>query len=94
MARTMGLPVLAPAPTTPWGLSAQQGPLPGGSALVIMDGGAPPPPTGNVPAANLDMHNLTRRQPATRRQIKEFFATGRIVNECAGACLCQTGACD
>ena len=94
MARTMGLPVLAPTPTTPWGLSAQQGPLPGGSALVIMDGGAPPPPTGNVPAANLDMHNLTRRQPATRRQIKEFFATGRIVNECTGACLCQNGACN
>jgi hypothetical protein len=94
MARTMNLPVLAPSPTTPWGLSAQQSPLAGGSALVIMDGGAPAPPTGNVPPANLDMHNLTRRQPATRRQIKEFFATGRIVNECTGACLCATGACN
>jgi hypothetical protein len=94
MARTMGLPVLGPTPTTPWGLSVQPSPLPGGSAMVIMDGGAPVPPGANLPATNLDMHNLTRKQPATRRQIKEFFATGRIVNECSGACLCQTGACN
>jgi hypothetical protein len=94
LARTMGLPVLGPTPTTPWGLSVQPSPLPGGSAMVIMDGGAPVAPEANLPATNLDMHNLTRRQPATRRQIKEFFATGRIVNECSGACLCASGACN
>jgi hypothetical protein len=93
-ARTMRIPVLGPSPTTPWGLTVQSSPLEGGSALVIMDGGAPPIPTGNIPPADTGMHNLTRNQPATRRQIKEFFATGRIVNECAGACTCQTGACD
>jgi hypothetical protein len=62
--------------------------------LVIGAGGAPPPPTANLPAENHDMHNLTRKQPATRRQIKEFFASGQIVNECAGACLCQSAACN
>jgi hypothetical protein len=94
MARTMGLPVLGPSPATPWGLTVQASPLAAGSAMVIMDGGAPPPPTANLPAENHDMHNLTRRQPATRRQIKEFFASGQIVNECAGACLCQSAACN
>ena len=94
MARTMGLPVLGPTPTTPWGLSVQPSPVAAGSAMVIMDGGAPPPPSANLPAENHDMHNLTRRQPATRRQIKEFFASGQIVNECAGPCLCQGGACN
>lgn len=94
MARTMALPVLGPTPKTPWGLSVHASPLATGSAMVIMDGGAPSPPTANLPAENHDMHNLTRRQPATRRQIKEFFASGRIVNECAGACLCQAGACN
>jgi hypothetical protein len=94
MARTMGLPVLGPTPTTPWGLSVQPSPLAAGSAMVIMDGGAPPPPSVNLPAENHDMHNLTRRQRAARRQIKEFFAIGQIVNECAGPCLCQAGACN
>ena len=93
-ARTMNIPVVGPTPTTPWGLSAQAAPLAGGSALVIMDGGVPPPPTGNVAPPDLGMHNLTRNQPAARRQIKAFFETGRIVNECAGACTCQTGACN
>ena len=43
---------------------------------------------GNVPAEDKGMHNLTRNQPATRRQIATFFATGQIVNECDGACMC------
>jgi hypothetical protein len=95
-ARTMGIPVLAPSPVAPWGLMVQQTPLAGGSALVIEDGGAPPAPVTNVPAPKLDpsMHDLTRNQPASRRQMKEFFATGRIVNECNGPCVCPTGACN
>ncbi|MGN6107329.1 MAG: hypothetical protein ACTHU0_19630 [Kofleriaceae bacterium] len=93
-ARTMGIPVLGPSPTTPWGLTVQNSPLASGSALVIMDGGAPPVPVENVPAEDHGMHNLTRNQPAARRQIKEFFTTGRIVNECAGPCVCQSGACN
>jgi hypothetical protein len=95
-ARTMNIPVLGPTPTTPWGLTVQQSPLASGSALVIMDGGAPAAPTTNIPAPkqNPSMHDLTRTQPATRRQMKQFYSTGQIVNECAGACTCQTGACD
>jgi hypothetical protein len=93
-ARSMGIPILGPTPTTPWGLPVQPSPLAGGSALVIMDGGVAPPPVTNEPPPDLGMHNLTRTQAATRRQIREFFATGRIVNECAGACLCHTGACN
>ncbi len=94
LARTMGLPLLGPSPTTPWGLTVTNSPLASGSAMVIMDGGAPPVPATNIPAVDADMHNLTRNQAATRRQIKEFYATGQIVNECAGACFCATGACD
>ncbi|HUJ61734.1 MAG TPA: hypothetical protein VLX92_24690 [Kofleriaceae bacterium] len=94
-ARTMNVPVLSPTPEMPWGLTAQATPLATGSALVIEDGGAPPPPMTNVPAPaqNPSMHDLTRNQPASRRQIGEFYATGMIVNECAGPCTCQTGAC-
>jgi hypothetical protein len=94
LARSIGIPILGPTPTTPWGLSVRAGPMPGGSAMVIMDGGAPPPPVANLPPPDLGMHGLTRKQPATRRQIKQFYATGDIVNECAGPCVCQTGACN
>ncbi len=93
-ARTMGIPVVGPSPTTPWGLTVQTSPITSGSALVIMDGGAPPVPRTNVPAPDSGMHSLTRTQAATRRQIGEFFSTGQIVNQCAGACVCQSGACD
>ena len=96
-ARTMGVPVMGPTPATPWGLTVTNAPLPAGaSALVIEDGGAPPAPLTNTPAAeqNPSMHDLTRTQPASRRQIGVFYSTGTIVNECAGACTCQTGACD
>ena len=95
-ARTMNIPVMAPSPKVPWGLMTQDAPLPGGSALVIEDGGVAPPPTTNTPPPphNPAMHDLTRTQPASRRQINDFFTTGMIVNECSGACTCQTGACN
>jgi hypothetical protein len=96
-ARTMGVPVMGPTPTTPWGLTVQTAPLAAGqSALVIEDGGAPPAPLTNTPAVkqNPSMHDLTRNQPASRRQIGVFYTTGTIINECAGACTCQTGACN
>jgi len=94
-ARTMGIPVLAPASVyTPYGMTAATGPITNSSALVIMDGGAPAVPLTNEPAPETGMHNLTRNQPASRRQIAHFFETGEIVNECAGACYCAEGACD
>jgi len=96
-ARTMGINVVGPTPVTPWGLTVTASPLAAGeSGLLIMDGGAPAPPITNVPAPKVDpsMHDLTRTQAATRRQIKAFYDTGVIVNECSGACTCQSGACN
>nr|HEX4317007.1 hypothetical protein [Kofleriaceae bacterium] len=93
-ARTLGVPVLGPTPFTPWGLQVVQTPIATGSALLIMDGGAPAVPTTNVPAPATGMHDLTRKQPATWRQMAEFYATGMIVNECAGECLCAQNQCN
>jgi hypothetical protein len=86
-ARSMGIPVLTPSPSEPYGLATADGPITG-SALVIMDGGAPPVPAANIPAPDTGQHNLTRNQPASRRQIATFFETGSITNECDGACVC------
>ncbi|MEO8707087.1 MAG: hypothetical protein ABI867_44075 [Kofleriaceae bacterium] len=81
-ARTLGISLLVPSPTTPWGLPVHAGPL--RSAIVILDGGAPRAP------AELDI----AAQPAARRQIRQFFTSGTVANECAGPCFCGTGACD
>lgn len=89
-ARTMGIPVLTPTVEMPWGLETMDGPITG-SALVIMDGrepSDPPIPAENIPAPNTGAHYVTREQPASWRQIASFYATGTIVNECDGACVC------
>jgi hypothetical protein len=89
-ARTMGIPVMGPSPTTPWGLTVQTAPLAvGQSALVLEDGGAPAAPLQNIPPPiDMGMHSLTRNQPASRRQIGTFYSTGQITNQCAGTCVC------
>ncbi len=92
-ARSMGIPILGPSPVTPWGIAVQNSPLAGGSALVVMDGGGPPVPATNLPAANTGQHGVTRKQPAARRQIRDFYSTGQIMNECAGPCTCPS-ACE
>jgi len=95
-ARSAGVPVVGPTPVTPWGLNVQATPIATGSALIIMDGGAPPAPATNVPAPaqSPSMHDLTRTQPATWRQMHDFYTTGMIVNECNGACECQSNDCN
>jgi hypothetical protein len=95
-ARTAGLPVLAPSVYVGWGLTTMATPLASGSALVYYDGGAPAPPITNVPAPDTGQHEMPRNQPATRRQIGAFYATGMIVDECtsAGPCLCAQGDCN
>jgi hypothetical protein len=101
-ARSMNAPILTPTISTPWGLTAQTSPLAGGSALAVYDCAAPALPATNVPPAKTacsmvgrnELHDLPAHVAAGRRQMKEFFATGRIVNECAGACTCATGACN
>jgi hypothetical protein len=100
-ARTMNVPVVSPTVTSPWGLSPQAAPLADASGLVIYDCGAPPLSLTNTPppqtacamAGTSELHDLPAHVPAGRRQMKDFFATGQIVNECAGACTCTTGAC-
>lgn len=94
-ARTMGIPVITPASVeVPWGMTTQEAPVAMGSGIVIMDGGAPAVPITNVPAPETGMHNLTRNQAASRRQIGIFFATGEIRNECDGPCHCAEHKCD
>ena len=98
-ARTMNVPVVSPTVTSPWGLQDASQPV--GSALAIYDCGAPPLPLTNTPppqvacpaAGTRELHDLPAHVPAGRRQMKGFFETGTIVDECAGACTCASGEC-
>jgi hypothetical protein len=95
-ARTMGMPVLTPSAKTPYALPTIATPIATGSALVYYDGGAPVPPVGNIAAMATGQHDLTRNAPAARRQMKTFYETGMIVDQCAdgGACMCAANKCE
>jgi hypothetical protein len=45
-------------------------------------------------AGTQELHDLPAHVAAGRRQMKDFYETGQIVNECTGACTCATGACN
>lgn len=104
MARTLGLPVHAPAlapdrstDVTPlWGIP----PIPtdpyDGSALVVWDFGNPAPPAANVPPRGPefgeDPHGKGRDEPRLLQQASEFLRTdGAFVDTCGGA-PCQSDA--
>jgi len=93
-ARTMGIPVLAPALYAPFGVPEMPGPL--SSALVIFDGGFGDIPEGNIPPQENLGHYVTRNSQAAIEQIQIFFETGEIVHTCGDAqvCDCTTTACD
>jgi hypothetical protein len=92
-ARSMGLPLLAPAVKTPHGFTATVGPLP--SAFVIMDEQPEPLPPITNETFNYDnvAHENLRRRAATIQQIQRFVDTGEIVNFCDGPCDCKAGQC-
>jgi hypothetical protein len=99
-ARTMGVSVASPSVASPWGLTQQAAPL-DGAGLAIYDCGGPALPLTNTPppttacamAGTSELHDLPAHVPAGRRQMKDFYETGQVVNECNGACTCTTGAC-
>lgn len=93
-ARTMGLPLAAPAATPPYGLTLATTPPPSG--LVIVDEHPTPlPPTTNLlNSQNNQAHENPRRREHIIDQIDRFLEDGTIVDACGGGiCDCAAGAC-
>ena len=92
-ARSVGLPLLAPAVTTPYAFTPTPGPLP--SAFVIMDESPEPlPPTTNETFGYDNVaHENVRRRAATLQQLQRFVDDGVIENFCDGPCACAAGSC-
>jgi hypothetical protein len=93
-AREIGLPVLAPAVTVPWGMTEAQGPLANGLAIYDLKPTPLPPATNLLNSTDNGAHNDTRKYAAVVQQMQHFYETGEIVQTCVGGpCDCTTGAC-
>jgi hypothetical protein len=86
MARTIGLPQLAPAYRPIYGLETMTGPITG-SALLEIDFGLPPVPLVNLPnRQGTDPHDGPWGLPKVHEMMGRFLRTGEIVNLCDGVC--------
>jgi hypothetical protein len=99
VARTMGLPVIAPSVRVPGGMVVEPAPLT--SALAIYDEQPTPlPPASNLPPVEDNgTHAAINRRGAVVRQVGRFLLEGTIAHECKDGdtsvpCDCTTGACD
>jgi pimeloyl-ACP methyl ester carboxylesterase len=100
VAREMGLPLLAPSVVSPWGMTAQTGPLASG-VTVYNDHPTPMPFDSNIPPIEDNgTHSGINKLPAPMRQVEQFLiSSGQVVDECkineqAAPCDCSTGACN
>ncbi len=88
LVRSIGVPLLSPAPSPVYGLADVTAPV-SGSALVEWDFGVPEPDLVAAPATvgDVNPHELVRRQPDANQMIDGFFEPdGRIENTCDGVC--------
>jgi hypothetical protein len=94
-ARTMGLPVVAPALRVPYGLTETAAPLTSGLAIFTEQPSPRRDPTNVLSdSAGNVAHDRLRRRKAVVDQMKHFFATGEIIAACGDVpCDCAAGAC-
>ncbi|MEM6290684.1 MAG: hypothetical protein AAGA54_05440 [Myxococcota bacterium] len=86
MARSIGIPLLAPAVRDVWGLEEAEG-ADVGSALVEYDFGLRPEPLVNEPMREGDdPHGALTEVPAAVQTATEYMLSGDVVNYCDGAC--------
>jgi hypothetical protein len=89
-ARTMGIPLIGPSPTSPWGLETTTAPASSGILYYDYGLGSTIPPTNEAPPDN-DVHSQIRNKKATTDMMKHFYETGEIINMCTGpsGCVCE-----
>ncbi|MBA2321736.1 MAG: hypothetical protein H0V89_11335 [Deltaproteobacteria bacterium] len=89
VARSIGLPLLQPSVTRPFGVETVEAPLPADSrALVQFDPEVPLPEDTNRPASFSGAHAAPRLWPGTRHQILAYLLEDRVVIHPCGAAPC------
>jgi hypothetical protein len=88
LARTMGLPGLAPLVSPVYGITEAASPLSGSGFTIFNTNPTPMPGDTNVPMNSDNIaHEGCRRLIGAVEQMKEFFKPdGRVVQTCDGAC--------
>jgi hypothetical protein len=99
MARSMGVPLLAPSVHTPFGLTTTTDPAPSGMVWFDEHPTPLPSPFNLAPSDDNGTHAGVHNRPAVRAMIERFFFQGVVENVCkvGGApapCDCDTGACE
>jgi hypothetical protein len=87
-ARAVGLPLLTPAPATPWGLEARGYPAESGLQVHDFELGDPAAfyRASDFPKTKTPVHDTLRNRAAVLSQLERFFRDGTIVQTCDGAC--------
>ena len=93
-ARSLGLTLITPSVTTPFGFETAQAAT-SDRALVLMDEHPTPlPPDTNATfGADNDAHENPRRRVAIQQMMRDFWATGMAQDTCVSACDCKAGNC-
>lgn len=88
LARTMGLPGLAPLVSPVYGITEENSPLSGSGFTIFNTNPTPLPGDTNVPMSQDNIaHEGCRRLVGAVEQMKEFFKPdGKIVQTCNGSC--------
>jgi hypothetical protein len=91
LARSMQVPLIAPAVNAVFGLQSEETPLgPGASGLFQFHPGMPLPPETNRPAPITGAHSAVRQYDEPREQTLVFLhqgIEGTIIHPCDGPCL-------
>jgi hypothetical protein len=94
-ARTMGVPVITPSPSMPWGIANAASSTTSGMIYYDFGVGGTIPDTNEAPPDN-DVHSQIRNKKFTTDMMKHFYETGEIKNVCTApnGCDCTVaGAC-
>jgi hypothetical protein len=87
VARTAGLPLLAPALTSPYGLTPAPAPLASAMSQWSIRPATTPPDTNRPIAADNGAHGAIGVLPAMAEQVARFLRPGGVVEQtCAGPC--------
>jgi hypothetical protein len=94
-ARSLGLTLVTPTVTEPFGWDASNEATSATRGLVIVDEHPSPlPPTDNTTFAyDNQAHGNPRRRELIQQMILNFYSTGTVTNTCTGACDCADGNC-
>jgi hypothetical protein len=93
-ARSLGLTLLTPSVTVPYGFESAQATT-SDHAYVIMDEHPMPEPPADNTTFGYDnqAHGNPRRRTLIQQMMLDFLATGTAHNTCTGACDCAAGNC-